>query len=50
MDYKVIGDSLIAGHGKGDVVTSEELEGSNIEYLVENGHIEPATKKAKEKD
>lgn len=50
MDYKVIGDSLIAGHGKGEVVTSEELEGSNIEYLVENGHIEPATKKAKEKE
>lgn len=50
MDYKVIGDSLIAGHSKGDVVTSEELEGSNIEYLVENGHIEPATKKAKDKE
>ncbi len=50
MEYKVIGDSLIAGHSKGEIVTAGELEGSNIEYLVENGHIEPATKKAKEKD
>ena len=50
MEYKVIGDSLIAGHGKGEIVTAEELEGSNVEYLVENGHIEPATKKAKDKE
>lgn len=50
MDYKVIGDSLIAGHGKGEIVTAEELENVNIAYLVENGHIEPATKKVKEKD
>lgn len=48
MNYKVIGDSLVAGHGKGETVTTEELGDSNIEYLVENGHIAPETKKKKE--
>lgn len=47
MNYKVVGDSLIAGHGKGEVVTSEELDGVNIDYLIENGHIAPETKKNK---
>jgi len=50
MKYIVVGDSLIAGHGKGDIVTAEELEGSNVEYLVENGHIAPETKKKKEEE
>lgn len=50
MNYTVVGDSLIAGHGKGEIVTAEELDGINIAYLVENGHIAPETKKKKEEE
>jgi hypothetical protein len=47
--YKVISD-LVVGKNAGDSITSEELEGSSIEVLLEAGHIEVAktTKTTKE--
>ena len=36
--YKVASDS-VAGKQPGDVITEQELEGCNIEALVEAGHI-----------
>lgn len=47
-NYKVIGDSLVAGKAKGEILSSDDLQGVNVDYLVENGHIAPETKKMKE--
>ena len=46
--YKVIGDSLVAGKSKGETLSSDDLQGVNVDYLIENGHIAPETKKMKE--
>jgi hypothetical protein len=49
--YKVIGDSLIAGKAKGEIVMADELDNAeSIKYLIDNGHIETETKKAKDKE
>jgi len=51
MEYKVIGDSLVAGKAKGEFVMADELDNAeSIKYLIDNGHIEPETKKAKDKE
>ncbi len=44
--YKVISDNL-SGHQAGDTVTAEDLEGVNIDALIEGGHITPTTKTKK---
>lgn len=49
--YKVIGDSLVAGKTKGEIVMADELDNAeSIKYLIDNGHIETETKKAKDKE
>lgn len=45
--YKVLSD-LVAGKAQGDSITSEELEGSNIDALIEAGHIAKTTNKKEE--
>lgn len=49
MNYKVLSDNL-AGHAAGDVVTEEQLEGANIDALIEGGHITKNTTKKKEEE
>jgi hypothetical protein len=50
MDYKIIGPLQVAGKDPGEIVTSEDLAGSNISALIEAGHIQPikAAKATKE--
>ena len=45
-NYKVASDS-VAGKQPGDVITEQELEGCNIEALVEAGHIVGESKPSK---
>ena len=45
--YKVLSE-LVAGKAQGETITSEELEGSNIDALIEAGHIAKATTKKEE--
>lgn len=46
--YKVLSENL-SGHAQGDTVTADDLEGANIEALIEGGHITKATA-SKKKD
>lgn len=46
--YKVIGDSLVCGKAKGEILSADDLVGININHLIETEHIEPETKKMKE--
>lgn len=44
--YKVTSDRL-AGHDRGSTVTADDLEGVNIDALVQGGHLaEQKTRKA----
>jgi hypothetical protein len=45
-NYKVASDN-VAGKKPGDVITEQELEGCNIDALVEAGHIVGETKSSK---
>lgn len=47
-NYKVIGDSLVCGKAKGEILSADDLVGININHLIETEHIEPETKKMKE--
>lgn len=44
--YKVASD-LVAGKKPGDTITDQELEGCNIDALIEAGHIVGETKSSK---
>jgi hypothetical protein len=44
--YKIIGDLPVAGKNPGEIVSDGELEGANVEALIEGGHIAPTTSKA----
>lgn len=46
--YKVLSENL-SGHKQGDTVTAEDLDGLNIEALIEGGHISKAAA-SKKKD
>tara|TARA_R110000868_G_scaffold90001_1_gene250151 strand:- start:63 stop:221 length:159 start_codon:yes stop_codon:yes gene_type:complete len=45
MDYKIIGPLRVADKDPGEIVTLEDLAGSNISALVEAGHIQPIKSK-----
>lgn len=45
--YKVLSDNF-AGKNAGDTVTDEDLEGANIEALIEGGHLSTTTNNKKE--
>ena len=49
MNYKVITNRL-AGHEPGDTITEADLEGANIDALIEAGHISKNTPKKKEEE
>lgn len=47
MEYKIVGGHSVAGGEPGDIITSDDLAGLNVDHLIESGHIEPvAPKKA----
>lgn len=45
--YKIIGGLPVAGKKSGETVTDTDLDGVNVEALIEGGHIAPTTKAAK---
>jgi len=45
-NYKVVSE-LVAGKNPGDTITDQELEGCNIDALIEAGHIVGETKSTK---
>lgn len=45
--YRVLCDNY-AGKNPGDTLTAEDLDGLNVEALVESGAIEPTTKTKKD--
>lgn len=47
MPYKVLADNL-AEHPQGSTVTDEQLEGLNVEALIEGGHIQKINNKKTE--
>lgn len=44
--FKIIGDLAVAGKNPGETVTDTDLEGVNVEALLEGGHIAPNNSKA----
>lgn len=46
--YEIV-SSKITGHKPGDIVTAEQLDGANIEALVESGHVKESQPKKVEK-
>lgn len=47
--YKVTTDNLV-GHAEGDTITDADLEGANIDALIEGGHITKTTSKKKDEE
>lgn len=45
--YKIIGGLPVAGKKSGETVTDAELNGVNVEALIESGHIAPTPKATK---
>ena len=45
--YKITGDAIVAGKKTGETVTDADLEGANVEALIEGGHVAPTTKATK---
>jgi hypothetical protein len=52
MDYVANTDFALPGLGfsKGELIKAETLESADIAALIDNGFVEPITKKAKEKE
>ena len=49
--YKIVGPRPVAGVAPGGTVTDDDLEGSNIEALIEAGHLaSPNKSKAKDQE
>lgn len=47
--YKVK-SARVADRKIGDIVTASDLEGCNVEALIDGGHIEPVTRAKAQKD
>jgi hypothetical protein len=45
--YKIVGGHRVADHEPGDILTTEDLAGLNVDHLIEAGHIEATTKATK---
>lgn len=47
--YKIVGDRKVAEKEPGEILSEEDLAGSNIDALIEGGHLAPTstTKAAK---
>lgn len=39
MKYKITGQHKVAGHEPGEMVTSDELAGANVDALIKSGHL-----------
>ena len=48
--YKIAGTHSVAGVAPGGTVTDEDLEGANVEALVDAGHLEPANQTKTKKE
>ncbi len=49
--YKIVGDRQVAGVAPGGTVTDDDLEGCNIEALIDAGHLaSPSKSKAKDQE
>lgn len=38
--YRIVGSRSVAGKAPGEVLSDEELQGCNLEALVQGGHLE----------
>lgn len=47
--YKVLSDNF-AGRQPGDILTADDLDGVNVDALIEAGHIAKTTPKKKEEE
>jgi hypothetical protein len=42
--FKIVGSHNVVGHEPGDIITSDDLTGLDIQHLIDAGHIEPTSK------
>ena len=42
--YKIVGPLPVAGKQPGETVTTDDLDGCDVNHLVEAGHIAPISK------
>jgi|GEM_PF-1734371 hypothetical protein len=40
--YKIVGPLRVAGHEPGEVVTTDDLDGCDVNHLLEAGHLAPS--------
>jgi len=45
--FKIVGSHNVVGHEPGDIITSGDLTGVDIQHLIDVGHIEPTSKSRK---
>jgi hypothetical protein len=45
--FKIVGSHNVVGHEPGDIITSGDLAGVDIQHLIDAGHIEPTSKSRK---
>jgi hypothetical protein len=48
--YRIVGNHSVAGVAPGGTVTDADLEGANIEALVDAGHLEPGNQTKTKKE
>jgi len=42
--YKIVGPLPVAGKQPGESVTTDDLDGCDVQHLIEAGHIAPTSK------
>ncbi len=45
--YKIVGGHRVADREPGDILTTEDLAGLNVDHLIEAGHIESTSNTTK---
>lgn len=45
--FKIVGSHNVVGHEPGEIITSDDLEGVNVQHLIDAGHIAPTNKSRK---
>lgn len=43
--YEITGTHKVCGHNPGEKVTADQLNGADIQHLIDGGHLQPVTSK-----
>lgn len=45
--FKIVGSHNVVGHEPGDIITTDDLTGVDIQHLIDAGHLAPTSKSRK---